>query len=65
MDQEVREMLRGVGMSDNDIGKLSRGQQKMLAARPVYSKYRMVAEVVESTYCFAGLKPGHKYVFSV
>lgn len=65
MENEVQEMLRGIGMSDKDMAKLSPGQEKMLAARPVYSTYRMVVEVVESKFCFAGLKPGDKYVFNV
>lgn len=66
MDIVIQKMLkRDIGMTNGDIGKLTAGVQKMLVVRPVYSKYRMVAEVIESKYCFAGLNQGDKYVFSV
>ena len=65
MDKVVHGMLRSIGMTNEDMAKLTPGQEKMLAARPVYSTYRMVAEVIEAKYCFAGLKPGDTYIFSV
>ena len=62
------EMLKGflgghLGMSDEDMEKITPEQEEEL--RNVGSKagrYRVVAEVVKSEYCSAGLKPGQKYV---
>lgn len=65
MDEVIQGMLRGIGMTDEDMAKLTPGQERMLATRPIYSTYRMVAEVVAAKYCFAGLKPGDVYTFSV
>lgn len=66
VDITVSEMLKKeIGMTDEDKTKLSPGVQRMLEKRPMYSKYRMVAEVIESTYCFAKLKQGDRYVFNV
>ncbi len=65
MDTIAQNMLRDIGMTEEDMAKLSPGQQKMLEARKIYSQYQMIAEVIESKYCFAGLKPGDKFVFSV
>lgn len=66
MDIVIAQMLkREIGMADADMAKLSTGVEKMLSARPIYSRYRMVAEVIESEYCFARLKRGDKYVFTV
>ncbi len=65
MESTARNMLRDIGMTDEDMAKLSPGQQKMLDARKVYSRLKLVAEVTEAKYCFAGLKPGDRYLFSV
>jgi hypothetical protein len=62
------EMLKGflgghLGMSEEDMEKITPEQEEEL--RNVGSKagkYRVVAEVVNSEYCSAGLKPGQKYV---
>ena len=62
------EMLKGflgghLGMSDEDMEKITPEQEEEL--RNVGSKagkYRVVAEVFNSEYCSAGLKPGQKYV---
>ncbi len=65
MDNTAQKMLRDIGMTEEDMAKLSGGQQKMLEARKVYSQFKMIAEVTEAKYCFAGLKPGDQYVFNV
>jgi len=62
------EMLKGflvghLGMTDEDLEKITPEQEEEL--KTVGSKagrYRVVAEVVDSKYCSAGLKPGQKYV---
>ncbi|MBW1699917.1 MAG: hypothetical protein JRH06_13725 [Deltaproteobacteria bacterium] len=64
------EMLKGflvgqLGMSDEDLAKITPEIEEEL--RNIGSKagrYRVVAEVVSSKYCSAGLKPGHKYVIA-
>ena len=65
MDSIAQNMLRDIGMTDEDMAKLSAGQQKMIEARKIYSQFKMIAEVREARYCFAGLKPGDQYVFNV
>ena len=65
MEEVIRGMLRGIGMTNEDMAKITPGQERMLATRPIYSTYRMVVEVIEAKYCFAGLKPGDTYNFSV
>jgi uncharacterized repeat protein (TIGR04076 family) len=62
------EMLKGflgghLGMSDEDMAKITPEQEEELkAVGSKAGKYRVVAEVVNSEYCSAGLKPGQKYV---
>jgi len=63
MDQAIKDMLKqGIGITDEDIGKLSPNMQHLLNNMPELMKHRLVAEVTESKYCFHGLKPGDKYV---
>jgi len=62
------EMLKGflvghLGMSDEDLEKISPEQEEELKhVGAKGGRYRVVAEVVNSKYCSAGLKPGQKYV---
>ena len=62
------EMLKGflgghLGMSDEDLAKITPEQEEELKnVGSKAGKYRVVAEVVNSEYCSAGLKPGQKYV---
>jgi uncharacterized repeat protein (TIGR04076 family) len=54
-----------LGMSDEDIAKVSPEQeQEYKNALENMAKYRIVAEVVKSKYCAAGLQVGQKIVFS-
>ncbi|MFC1862479.1 hypothetical protein ACFL1Z_00815 [Thermodesulfobacteriota bacterium] len=63
-DEMVKGFLAGhIGMSDEDMEKITPEQEevfKNLGSKG--GRYRVVAEVVDSKYCSAGLKPGQKYV---
>ena len=51
------------GMPEEDQARVMPGlEQGLLNALPKVGSYRLVAEVVSSKYCFAGLQPGQKYV---
>ena len=64
----VDEMLKGflggqLGMSDEDMEKISPEQEEELKNVGMKGgKFKVVAEVVNSQYCAAGLKVGQKYV---
>jgi len=54
-----------LGMSDEDIAKVSAEQeQEYKNTLKNMAKYRLVAEVVKSNYCAAGIRVGQKLVFS-
>jgi uncharacterized repeat protein (TIGR04076 family) len=56
----ARQML---GMSEEDMEKVTPGMEEdFINAMPLMAKYRLVAEVVSSKYCYFGLKPGQKIV---
>ncbi|MBW2184417.1 MAG: SDR family oxidoreductase [Deltaproteobacteria bacterium] len=63
-DINLRRFLDGyLGMSEEDMGKISEEQHEVLKAVGFKAgKYKVVAEVVSAKYCSAGLKPGQKYV---
>ena len=62
------EMLKGflgghLGMSEENMEKITLEQEEELKnVGSKAGKYRVVAEVVNSEYCSAGLKVGQKYV---
>lgn len=64
------EMLKGflveqLGMSDEDLAKFTpEMEEEMKNIGSKAGRYRVVAEVVSSKYCSAGLKPGQKYVIA-
>lgn len=65
MEEIARKILKKVmGMPDADIAKVPPNIQKMLASYPKFQKYKVVAEVMDSQYCGAGIKRGQRYVFS-
>ncbi len=65
MDEAIREMAKGmIGITDEELDKLSPGMQRMLENSAALMGYRIVAEVVESENCFAFYKPGDKLVFN-
>jgi len=56
----AREML---GMAEEDMAKVTPAMEKeMQNVVAGLGKYRLVAEVVHSKYCFAALQPGQKFV---
>jgi uncharacterized repeat protein (TIGR04076 family) len=51
------------GMTAQDMAKVTPElEEELLNAMARIGNYRLVAEVVSSKYCFAGLQPGQKYV---
>ena len=65
MDEISRQIVKqAIGITDEDLEKLAPGMKKLLSDLPEKSKWKIVAEVTESKYCFAGLKPGDKLVFN-
>jgi len=51
------------GMTEADMSKVTpEMEQELLNAMASIAGYRLVAEVVSSKYCFAGLQPGQKFV---
>ncbi len=65
MDEATKALLKqAVGITDEDLAKVSRGIEKIFSNVPQVIKYKMVAEVTHSKYCFAGIKVGDKIVFS-
>ena len=55
------------GMTDEDFEKFisSPGHMRLALRTGEMRKYKLIAEVVKSKYCNAGLKVGQKYTFSV
>jgi uncharacterized repeat protein (TIGR04076 family) len=65
MDEISRQITKqAIGITDEDLEKLSPGMKKLLSDLPDKMKWKVIAEVTESKYCFAGLKPGDKFVFN-
>ncbi|MEW6443072.1 MAG: hypothetical protein AB1640_19215 [bacterium] len=51
------------GMTETDMAKVTpEMEQELLNAMASIANYRLVAEVVSSKYCFAGLQVGQKFV---
>lgn len=60
MRESVRNMLKqAMGMTDEDIERISPGMEKMISTR---QPYQIVAEVTDAKYCFAGCKVGDRLV---
>ena len=65
MDELSRQMTKqAIGITDEDLERLAPGMKKLLSDLPEKMKWKIVAEVTESKYCFAGLKPGDKFIFN-
>ena len=67
MIEQIKQMMQqAVGISDEDFQTWISAPvtSKMAGKSAELMKYKIVAEVIEAKYCFAGLKPGQKYVFS-
>lgn len=65
MDEVSRQMVQqATGMTDDELERLSPGMKKLISDLPEKMKWKIIAEVTESRHCFAGLKPGDKFVFN-
>ncbi len=65
MDEVSRQIIKqAIGITDEDLERLSPGMKKLLSDLPEKMKWKIISEVTESKYCFAGLKPGDKLVFN-
>jgi uncharacterized repeat protein (TIGR04076 family) len=63
MDEATKNMLKqAIGITDEDLNKLSPRISNLLANMPNFMGHRLVAEVTESKYCFHGLKKGDKII---
>ncbi|MBI5118291.1 hypothetical protein HZA56_17580 [Candidatus Poribacteria bacterium] len=64
MDEMLKEFATNVmGMTEEDLAKISPEMGEGLKnAMLNIGRYRIVAEVISSQYCFAGLQPGQKYI---
>lgn len=61
---EIAEMVKGAtGLSDEQVAKLSPGEEKLFRNVPKIMQYQTVAEVVKSEHCFAQVAVGDKLVF--
>lgn len=61
---EMAEMVKGAtGLSDEQVAKLSPGEEKLFRNVPKMMQYQTIAEVVKSEHCFAQVKVGDKLVF--
>jgi len=61
-------MQQSVGITDEDLARLQpdaeRRMEKIYSNAPQVMQYRLIAEVVQSKYCFAGIKEGDRMVFN-
>lgn len=65
MDEVSRQIIKqAIGITDEDLERLAPGMKKLLSDLPEKLKWKVIAQVTESKYCFAGLKPGDKFVFN-
>ena len=67
MVEEIKRRLqKAMGITDEDFeGFISfPNNVQIMKLFPEIVKYKIIAEVTESKYCFAGLKPGQKYTIS-
>ncbi len=61
---EIAEMVKGAtGLTDEQVAKLSPGEEKLFRNVPEIMQYQTVAEVVKSEHCFAQVAVGDKLVF--
>jgi len=63
LEEHIRDMLKvQLGITDEDLDRLSPGLQKLMSAVPEAADWKIIAEVTDSKYCFAGCKVGDKIV---
>ena len=61
-ERELDELLKAVGVSDEDLKKAAPVKQALLKSAENYQKYRLVFEVVKAENCLAGVQVGQKVV---
>jgi uncharacterized repeat protein (TIGR04076 family) len=65
VDETSRQIVKNaIGITDEDLEKLSPGMKRILSNLPDKARWKIIAEVTESKYCFAGLAPGDRFVFN-
>lgn len=65
MDEATKALLKeAVGITDEDLAKVQRNIEKIFSNVGWGMQYKIVAEVISSRYCFAGVKVGDKFVFN-
>jgi uncharacterized repeat protein (TIGR04076 family) len=66
-DERKQYLKKTINITDEDFEKYISypAHRKLILRRAELTKYQIIAEVVESKYCSAGLKVGQKYVFNV
>lgn len=63
VQEPMRSILKQLlGISDEDLDRISPGIQKLLSGISQFGQYKIIAEVIDSKYCAAGVKPGDKIV---
>ncbi len=65
MDEPTRQFLKQtISITDEDLERMSPGAKKVYTNVLDKMKWKVIAEVVYSKYCIAGLKVGDKLVFN-
>lgn len=65
IDQQTRSILEnGFGLSEAEISQISPNVIRIIQNMERLKQYKLQAEVVDSTYCSAGIRTGEKFVFS-
>jgi hypothetical protein len=60
----IAEMVKGAtGLNDQQLARISPGEEKLFRNVPKSLQYQTVAEVVKSEHCFAQVQVGDKLVF--
>ena len=63
LQEPMRSILKQlIGITDEDLDRISPGIQRFLSGISQLGQYKIIAEVIDSKYCAAGVKPGDKIV---
>lgn len=66
MDPQTARMLKDtLGITDAELADLAPRLEGIMSLRPQMEKVRIIAEVMSSVNCLAGVKKGHKLVFNI
>ncbi len=65
IDRDIRNFMKAqLGITDEELDKVSPGYAKMISATPELLKWKIIAEVTESEYCIHDCQVGDKLIFS-